>query len=337
MPKLWYKTPAREYMAGLPVGNGRLAAMVLGDPCCERLALNHEWLWRGCNRQRECDASADRLAAVRELLLAGDLAEGTRQGDWAFGGGGGGHPEKRPSRVDPYQPAGDLTFRPEHSDRWTAYRRELDLGRGVASVSYRVGKLICCREVIADAGEGDCLLMHLSFSRRANGRLSLDRREDPRCSVKRWAEPDGLRLEGIFRGGLAFRVEADVVFCDGDMSIREGDLWLSGVTDAVVAVSIGTSADTASLSDQCASQWGHDMAWEKILAQHCQQWYSIGGRPMLSLWQAALDLPTDERLRRARAGEPDPTLPALYFEYGRYLLQACTLKGDLPPNLQGKW
>jgi len=74
MPKLWYKTPAREYMAGLPVGNGRLAAMVLGDPCCERLALNHEWLWRGCNRQRECDASADRLAAVRELLLAGDLA-----------------------------------------------------------------------------------------------------------------------------------------------------------------------------------------------------------------------------------------------------------------------
>ena len=65
--KLWYETPAAEYISGLPIGTGRLAAMVLGDPHEERLALNHEWLWRGVNRNREPQRSADKLAHVRAV------------------------------------------------------------------------------------------------------------------------------------------------------------------------------------------------------------------------------------------------------------------------------
>ena len=200
MNRLWYTTPAAEYMAGLPVGNGRLAAMVLGDPACERLALNHEWLWRGCHRFRECPRSAHLLPGVRRLLLAGDLAEGTRQGDWAFGGPGGGHPEHAANRVDPYQPAGDLYFRPEQG-AVTDYRRDLDLDRALVTIRYQADGTTFRREVLADAVSG-ALLVHLSADRPANGRLILDRRYDPRCFLKRVAAATALSLDGQFESEI---------------------------------------------------------------------------------------------------------------------------------------
>ena len=96
---MWYRTPTQDYMEGLPLGNGRLAAMALGTPERFRLALNHEWLWRGENRLRDFDDVHEHLSNVRELLLAGRFAEGTRLANDYFGGGGsmkGG-----PNRVDP--------------------------------------------------------------------------------------------------------------------------------------------------------------------------------------------------------------------------------------------
>ena len=86
---LWYRTPASEYIAGLPVGTGRLAGMVMGGVAEERLALNHEWLWRGVNRNREPDVVNQLLPSVRELLLAGKWEEGTIAANDAFAGAGG--------------------------------------------------------------------------------------------------------------------------------------------------------------------------------------------------------------------------------------------------------
>ena len=86
---MWYRTPTQDYMEGLPLGNGRLAAMALGTPERFRLALNHEWLWRGENRLRDFDDVHEHLSKVRELLLAGRFAEGTRLANDYFGGGGG--------------------------------------------------------------------------------------------------------------------------------------------------------------------------------------------------------------------------------------------------------
>ena len=123
--KLWYEHPAESFVTCLPIGTGRLAAMVYGGAIDERLSLNHEWLWRGTNRNREADQSADKLAHVRELLLAGKYEEGTIAANDAFGGWGGTKAGERNNSVDPYQPAGDLLLR-IHVAPHPTFRRDDD-------------------------------------------------------------------------------------------------------------------------------------------------------------------------------------------------------------------
>ena len=94
--KLWQRTPASDYTAGLPIGTGRLAAMVLGNPATERVALNHEWLWRGESRCRDTQPRAHLLAAVRQLLLEGRYEEGTIRGAEAFGNISGDRDRRKP-------------------------------------------------------------------------------------------------------------------------------------------------------------------------------------------------------------------------------------------------
>jgi alpha-L-fucosidase 2 len=335
MNRLWYTTPAAEYMAGLPVGNGRLAAMVLGDPACERLALNHEWLWRGCNRLRECAKSAHLLPGVRQLLLNGEYAEGTRQGDLAFGGPGGGHPDRLPNRVDPYQPAADLFFRPEHGPAEN-YRRELDLDRALVTISYRADGNEFRREVIADAVSGS-LLLHLRATRPFSGRLSLERQSDPCCFLTRQAGDRELVLDGQFDGGIAFRVELRVLHCRGTVRQDAGGVRLEQVREALVAIAIGTAAGTLSPAEECRRQRPAALSWNTLKKKHIEAWQAARGQAQVKIRVEDPDLPTYARIRQARAGVADAGLPLLYFEYGRYLLLASTLLGELPPNLQGKW
>ena len=106
-PILRYSHPAGEFKNGLPIGNGRLAAMICGDEGEIRLALNHEWLWKGENRFRDCEDAAVHLTEVRDALFAGDFKTGTQLANDYFAGLGGISGVK--NRVDPYQPAGDFT------------------------------------------------------------------------------------------------------------------------------------------------------------------------------------------------------------------------------------
>ena len=126
---IWYKLPARDWLEGLPIGTGRLAVMVLGTTKRERVALNHEWLWRGRNRDRDNRQVADRLPDVRSLLLAGKYQEGTRAGNEAFANHTGGRSTEKPgNRVDPYQPAGDLFIELNHGPA-AGYVRQHDRKR----------------------------------------------------------------------------------------------------------------------------------------------------------------------------------------------------------------
>ena len=146
--RIWLRRPATEFNDGLPVGAGRLTAMVLGDPKEARVALNHEWLWRGVNRGREPEKSAHLLPRVRELLLAGRYEEGNIAGNDAFAGGVAILRSTRPNRVDPYQPAGDLRIALAHGEA-RDYLRELDLDRAAATVSYEADGVRFTREVLA--------------------------------------------------------------------------------------------------------------------------------------------------------------------------------------------
>ena len=183
---LRYSHPAGEYKNGLPIGNGRLAAMVCGDEKNIRLALNHEWLWRGVFRARECRDVASHLPEVREALFSGDLLTGTRLANEYFGSSIPGR-----HRIDPYEPAGDLIFSVPGGE----YKRTLDLSTGEVRVVSGDTEL-CAFVSFADG--------FLVLKINGEPRLCLSRANDPECDVS----VEGLRLSGAFHGGVSFEIAA---------------------------------------------------------------------------------------------------------------------------------
>ncbi|OGG52297.1 MAG: hypothetical protein A3F84_28985 [Candidatus Handelsmanbacteria bacterium RIFCSPLOWO2_12_FULL_64_10] len=333
--ELWYTGPAAEWKNGLPIGTGRLAGMVLGGTAPARVALNHEWLWRGVHRCREPAKSAHLLPEVRDLLLAGRYEEGTLKGNEVFGGGGGVQKKQKLNRVDPYQPAGDLYFQIDHGEAQD-YRRELDLSNGLVTVAYEAGGARYRIGYLAHLG-CDLLLVHVAADRPFDGALWLSRAEDPACFLRRGVSGNLLTMDGQFEGGIGFRVEARVHVRDGSVAAEGDCLRVRGVREALIAVDIGTSARHQAPARECAQRALPHADWGMLLREHEQVYRRLYGGLELSVDAPASDLPTDRRLKAARDGAGDPGLPVLYFNFGRYLMVACTARGELPPNLQGKW
>ncbi|MBQ2307382.1 MAG: glycoside hydrolase N-terminal domain-containing protein [Clostridia bacterium] len=315
---LKYSHPAGEFKNGLPIGNGRLAAMVCGDGTHVRLALNHEWLWRGVNRARDCEDVSEKLGEVRERLFADDFREGTRLANEFFAGKGGISGER--NRVDPYQPAGDLTVTVPGG----AYARTLDLETGEAVV--RAG----ATEVRAFASFADGFIV---IKITGPGEVGLSRVSDPMCELT----AERLRLSGRFRGGVAFEVDARE-YRDAEAD-RGGDGREGTVT---VLADIATDANRGKLLD-----FPDKADYDELFRRHLPAFAGARGNAELLIRGTdpvfkdpeageAFEAPdTDVRLERFRAGK-DPELAALYFEYGRYLMVSGS-SGELPLNLQGKW
>ncbi len=331
---LWLRAPAAEYLDGFPVGTGRIAAMVLGTHKRERIALNHEWLWRGVNRERDNEPRSHLLADVRATLLRGEWEAGTRSANDAFAGAGG--VSATTGRVDPYQPAGDLYIELNHgcvSD----YLRELDLATAQVDVSYQADHVLVRREVIAHLTEDRILVRISAEGRGLAGAFWIDRVFDPECALAVEADADGVRLDGAFTGGIRFRAQAAFRVVGGRATARNGRIEFVGATELIIAVNIGTSAKGGEPGDECGPPCVPAGTWAELVAAHRAEHSRHYGGVRLDLGFAVPEAPTDERIRRLRAGEADPALPLLYFNYGRYLLCASSARAELPPNLQGKW
>ena len=144
-PTLWYRTPAATWNEALPVGNGRLGAMVFGGVEHEHLQLNEETLWSGGPYDPVVKDASAALPQIRQLLFAGDIA---RAHD-LFGRRMMGKPYEQMK----YQPLGDLLLDFGNVSAVSDYRRELDLDRAVAQVTYRSGGVTYMREVFARAAD----------------------------------------------------------------------------------------------------------------------------------------------------------------------------------------
>ena len=332
--RLWYRRPAADWLEGLPVGTGRLAGMVMGGVPRERIALNHEWLWRGLHRKRDVEKRAHLLPEVRQLLSEERWEEATHTANDAFGGLGG--ISGVTNRVDPYQPAGDLyielPYGPLHN-----YTRELDLTSGLVTVNYGTptGRII--RETLAHLTE-DRLLTRVSADGRSfSAAIWLDRIMDPDCRLSVKAHKDGIVLDGRFAGGIAFRVQAAVRVTGGKVTVRDNRLEIVDATECLISVNIGTSATGGRPAEECGPLTAPAEPWEVLLARHQAEYARHYGGLHLDLPLPEPELPTNERMAAVRAGTSDPGLPLLYFNYGRYLICASCANGALPPSLQGKW
>ena len=258
--KLWYRKAATEWKEGLPIGTGRLAAMVLGGPEEERVALNHEWLWRGRHRFRDTEKRSHLLPEVRELLIQGDYVEGTQKGNEAFGGPGG--TSGKPRQVDPYQPAGDLRFRLDHGHGPVRnYRRELDLTTGAVTITYDAGEARFRRVYLAHLVH-DLILIGISSDGPFSGTFWLDRVYDPECDLSSISSADTIVMEGRIHGGIDFRVQAAVLASGGSVQPDGDRLRVTDAEEVRVVVDMGTSARGGSPAEECARRSLPEAEWD---------------------------------------------------------------------------
>lgn len=326
--RLWFDSWTEEYMEGLPVGNGRIAAMMLGRPECLRIALNHEWLWRGENRFREYPDVSEHLAEVREALLAGDFLKGTALANRWFGGVGG--ISGITQRVDPYQPAGDLWICLD-AGNVADYTRSLDLDTGLAHTRFCAPCGQVEQRLFVSCTDG-CAVTEVTAESPCDLTAVLSRVEDPRCTLEYVPEADGLRMKGTFRDGISFEVRV-LIDTDGEWAVEGNRIFVRNATRLLTLVQIGT--DAKGVAPGTEMTFPSERCFDALFGRHAQKFRTLKGDAQLEVDIEDCDLATDRRIRLFREGG-DPAMPLLYFEYGRYLMVSGS-SGELPINLQGKW
>lgn len=330
MQKLVYNTPPKEWMEGLPIGNGRLAAMVWGEEK-DQLTLNHEWLWTGRNKGRKVQQAAEGLPLVREAIRNGEQFRATALANSLFGGKGG--ISGIPGRVDDYQPAGELCL--ELSGETGFSSRELDIRTGVAKVCRKCGDALVTGEFFADC-VGQCLSARWEGDAPFSGILSLSREAEEGTEISITARETMLRLDGAISGGIQFAVEAKI-FTDGTVSVQGDKLSITGAKYLQVVLNIATSH--SDIQQELAAYTMDAAQYAEEKARHIARFSDLMGRVDFALNEdeSLANLPTDERIRRVKEGATDNGISRLYFDYGRYLLISSSVCGQLPANLQGKW
>jgi alpha-L-fucosidase 2 len=338
--RLWYRRPAAQWTEALPVGNGRLAAMVFGGVESERVQLNEETVWAGERRDRTNPEGAGALPEVRRLLFAGKPREAEALA------------EKKiiavPKRLPPYQPLGDLllTFpgRGEAGD----YVRELDIDAAVARVIYRQGGARFTREVFASAVDQVVVLrLTCDLPGRVSFAATLAREQDAKTHT---AGSDRVLIEGeaVARDerhpderkvGVKFCGAVQVV-AEGGRTHADGDkVLVEGADAATLLFAAATNFRHRDFVSKCGRYLAaaSKKSYATLRAAHTADHRRLFRRVSLDLSEPAPDLPTDERLKRVQSGAADTALESLYFQFGRYLLIASSRPGAWPANLQGKW
>jgi len=356
---LRYENPAGEWVEALPVGNGRLGAMVFGHPAREHLQLNESSLWSGAPKNGDNPKARELLPQVRAALFAGDHALATRLSRGMQG-----------PFTQAYQPLGDLFLDFAGAEKFTRYSRTLDLDRAVATTRYEVDGATYTREVFAT--HPDQLIVvrltcdqarRLSFtvsaasplrhavSTRGERDLVLEarapahsepsyRRSENPIVYDESAEPEGMRAE----------LRVRVITQGGEVSASDSTLSVRGADSATILLSAGTSFAGF---DRSPGRPGRDPAqvsvppleaaasrsFAELLDRHLADHRALFRRMGLDLGASAemAAMPTGDRLVRFARGEADPGLAVLLFNYGRYLLIASSRAGGLPANLQGIW
>lgn len=326
MEKMFYRTPPKEWMEGLPIGNGRLAAMIWGQDT-DHITLNHEWLWTGINRYREVQEAADSLPALRALIEKDEVVKATKMANDLWGGPGGISGTK--NRVDAYQPAGEMTFTP---DRGAFVSRELNLHTGVVEIQRESG---LTASFFVDC-LGSCLAVQWKAAAPFSGTLSLFREAEAGTTVTVYAKNGEMGLDGAIAGGTGFAVRI-LLDTDGEMIPQGDSLRIENATCIHAAVNMATSV--CDMQKELAEHIFRPKDFEQIKAAHEAHFRELMGRVEICLEEddALGTLPTDERIRRVKAGAVDNGISQLYLDYGRYLLISSSVCGELPANLQGKW
>jgi alpha-L-fucosidase 2 len=310
---LWYTKPAELWTDALPVGNGRMGAMVFGGAAHERIQFNEQTVWTGEPHDYAHKGAAKSLQQIRELLWAGKQKEAEALAMTEF--------MSEPLHQKAYQALGDLIIETPGADNPTNYKRSLDLDTGIAVTEFTANGITYRREVFA-SHPANAIVVRLTFSKPAEFTATL------KCAHANCK--GGAQMTG--------QVEDSAIRFDSRLENRaEGNsatLILTAATNFKTYKDV--SADPAQRNAATLAAIGKK-SYEALRAEHIRDHQALFRRVSLDLGTTpASKLPTDERIAAFAKGS-DPALVTLLFQFGRYLMIGTSRPGGQPANLQGLW
>jgi alpha-L-fucosidase 2 len=337
---LWYRRPAVEWEEALPVGNGRLGAMVFGGITQEHITLNEDTLWSGGPYDPTNPEALAALPQVRALIFAGKYREAHNLAEAKM--------MARPLWQAAYQPVGSLVLVFPEVTAVENYRRDLDLDTAIVRVGYQAHGVRFLREVFASPID-QVIVVRLSADKPGQIGFSAGLATPQTATVTTEAD-DTLVLAGrngkspAGPGKLKFEARARVAAVGGKTTVGKDSITVEGADSATLLVAMATSfksyqdisgdAEAQSKSQLAA---GSAKPFAALRAAHVAEHQRLFRRVTLDLGNSkAARQPTDERLVAFAKGG-DPQFAALYFQFGRYLLISSSRPGGQPANLQGLW
>lgn len=341
--KLWYTSPASNWIEALPIGNGRLGAMVFGKVEEETLQLNEESVWAGPPIPEGKEDAWKSIDAARALIFKGDYKKADQLvQDKVMG-----------ERISPrsYQTLGNLNLTFTLNGKAENYRRELDIDRAIATTTFRLNGITYTREVFSSPID-QVLVVLLSADRPKSITvdIGMDRPEDfevatmGKNKIRMWgrASQKGKHL------GVRYETQVMAVPKGGQLVSQNGSISIISADSVVLLLAAETDYNAKSPSTPLMDDLGVrcsktlDAASkkniDKIISEHVAEHQRLFRRVAIDLGDnSSKDQPTDERLEAFKNGADDPGLMSLYFQYGRYLLISSSRPGTLPANLQGIW
>ena len=335
---LWYDAPASEWMESMPIGNGRVGAMVFGGVDEETVALNESSMWAGeYDPHQEKPFGRVRLDSLRELFFAGKLIEGN--------GIAGRELVGTPHSFGTHLPVGDLKIKFDYAGGDGGvedYRRELDLETAVVTVSFKKGGTTFKREFFSSNPQ-DAVVMRFSANKKQAVSFEMDMKMITQAQVR--AEGGQLVFDGqalfpslgtggvMFQGRVAVAVEGGEVRCeDGKVVVRQADA-------AMLVADVRTNYKNEGYKALCESTVAQALARDfgRIKEEHVADYAPLFARVSLQLADdSKRGIPVDRRWEALCQGQKDAGLQALFFQYGRYLTIASSRENSpLPIALQG--
>ena len=332
--RLWFKHPAKNWTEALPVGNGRLGAMIFGRIENERIQLNEETIWTGHPVDRYNPEAKKYLKKVRRLLFAGKYFEAQKLAQKKIMG------KRLETGVHTYQTLGDLHLQFVGQKDARDYERELDLSRAIVRVKYRVGKAHFEREIFSSAVD-QAIVMKISCDQPE--RLSFDvALSRPGDKSRVTVSPGRITMkEHVGNGdGVRFETQLKLINNGGSVTEKANGLRVEKANSVVLLLVAGTDYRGDDPHELCQRYFAlsENKSFKNIRAAHVADYQHLFNRVHLDLGTTdASYFATDERLDAMKRGSEDPNLIALYFQFGRYLLISSSRPGCLPANLQGIW
>ncbi len=339
--KLWYNKPSgTTWENALPIGNGKLGAMIYGNVDTETVQLNECTVWSGSPNRNDNDLCLDSLSEIRKLIFNGKQKEAEQIANRVI--------VSKTSQGQMFEPVGSLRLMFDKYENYSNYSRELDIERAVQKTTYTIADVNYTREVIASFPDR-VIVMHLTASKpNSISFTAFYSTPQPRATTK--ASSNELTIAGTtidhegIEGKIKFKGIAKFKLNGGNITTNDTSLIIKNANEVTIYIFIATNFnnynDISGDENARATSYlnkAYQKSFQQILPAHIAAYQKYFNRVKLDLGTTdAAKLPTDKRLKNFNSTN-DPQLVALYFQYGRYLLISSSQPGGQPATLQGIW